>query len=98
MAGYNLYRSVTPGGAYSKVNTTLITGTSYMDDDLDSGMVFYYVVRAVDTDGDESVSSEERGATVGSRTIAPSGGNTGSTASAGGGGGGGCFINTVLAR
>ncbi len=69
VAGYNLYRSTTPGGTYSKVNTALITGTAYTDASLQSGAIFYYVVRSVDTDGDESASSEERGVTVGSRTL-----------------------------
>jgi hypothetical protein len=91
VAGYNLYRSATPGGAYSRVNTALITGTAFTDSALESGSVFYYVVRSVDEDGDESVSSEERGATVGSRALS-------TAAAAGGGGGGGCFINTVLSN
>jgi hypothetical protein len=98
VAGYNLYRSTTPGGTYSKVNAALITGTTYTDAALESGAIFYYVVRSVDTDGDESVSSEERGVTVGSRAISPAGGKVGAAASTGGSSGGGCFINTVLAR
>jgi hypothetical protein len=98
VAGYNLYRSSTPGGDYTKVNAELITGTAYTDASLESGAIFYYVVRSVDTDGDESVSSEERGVTVGSRTVSPAGGNIGPAASTGGSSGGGCFINTVLAK
>jgi hypothetical protein len=89
--GYNLYRSATPGGSYTKVNTELITETAYTDASLESGALFYYVVRSVDLDGDESVSSEERGVTVGSRTL-------GAAVGSGSSSGGGCFINTVLAR
>jgi len=91
VSGYNLYRSTTPGGAYTRVNSELITETAYTDASLEGGAIFYYVVRSVDTDGDESVSSEERGVTVGSRAL-------GSPAPDGGSSGGGCFINTVLSK
>jgi hypothetical protein len=91
VSGYNLYRSTTPGGGYTKLNSELISETTYTDDSLESGAIFYYVVRSVDAVGDESVSSEERGVTVGSRAL-------GSPVSDVGSSGGGCFINTVLAR
>jgi hypothetical protein len=83
VAGYNVYRSTSPGGSYQKVNDSLVTGTQYVDTSVGSGSTYYYVVTSVDADGDESVQSQEASATV-------------STSSAGGGGGGGgCFINTA---
>jgi hypothetical protein len=89
VAGYNLYRAKTSGGSYTKLNSELITGTTYTDADLAYGSLFYYMVISVDTDGDESVSSEERGVSTGSRTL-------GTPVPGGSSSGGGCFINTVL--
>ena len=86
VAGYNLYRGVTPGGPYEKVNAELITGTGYSDTGAVSG-TWYYVVSSVDAGGLESVKSVELSVTVGARSVGSSGD--------GGGGGGGCFISTV---
>jgi hypothetical protein len=91
VVGYNVYRSTTPSGVYTKLNSEPITGTTYTDGGLAYGNLFYYVVRSVDTNGDESVVSQEIGISTGSRTLgSPVPGNSSS--------GGGCFINTVLAR
>jgi hypothetical protein len=100
--GYNLYRSTTPGGPYTKVNTSLITGTQYDDTIVSStmaqyssssaassGTTYYYVVTSVDAQGDESVYSQE--ASGGTQSANP----PASESSGGGGGGGGCFVNTV---
>jgi hypothetical protein len=92
-SGYNLYRSMDPGGSYEKINTSLITGTEYDDTSGESGTTYYYVVSSVDSDGDESVRSQEASGT-------PDGGATPGTPGAGnplssGGGGGGCFISTA---
>jgi hypothetical protein len=62
VSGYNLYRSMTSGGDYTKVNTSLITGTEYDDTGLEEG-THYYVVTSVDSDGDESVRSQEASVT-----------------------------------
>ena len=45
--GYNLYRSTTPGGPYTKVNTSLITGTQYDDTIVSSAMAQYPMRSAV---------------------------------------------------
>jgi flagellar hook assembly protein FlgD len=58
-SGYNLYRSTTPGGPYTKVNSSAITATSYLDTGLTNGLTYYYVVVAVDSIGNESVYSNE---------------------------------------
>jgi len=89
VAGYNLYRSTRTGGGYEKLNTELITDTAYVDAGLEDGATFYYVVKAVDADGDESLPTAELSITTGSRTL------TVTTSDAAGGGGGGCFISTV---
>src|SRR5271157_5312169 len=31
VAGYNVYRSQTPGGPYTKINTALVTAVTYVD-------------------------------------------------------------------
>ena len=53
VAGYNLYRSTINGGPYTMVNTELITETMYLDTGTDNGNTYYYVLKAVDADGDE---------------------------------------------
>jgi hypothetical protein len=89
IAGYNVYRSTTPGGPYTKVNTALITGTGFTDTSAQTG-TFYYVVKSVDSDGDESSSSIELVVLAGARTV-----STTLEGGAGGGGGGGCFIGAI---
>lgn len=48
--GYNLYR--TSGGAWTKINTTLISGTVYQDNNLSDG-VYTYKVTVVDGSNNE---------------------------------------------
>jgi hypothetical protein len=86
VAGYNVYRSTSPNGAYSKLNTSLVTGTSYTDNTVQSG-TYYYVVKSVDSDGYESPGTLEMTVTIGARSVGGSGG---------GGGGGGCFVSSML--
>jgi fibronectin type 3 domain-containing protein len=59
LAGYNVYRSGTAGGPYTKINPTLLTQNSYQDTGLTNGTTYYYVVTAVDTSDNESEYSEE---------------------------------------
>lgn len=60
-AGYNVYRSPLSGGGYTKVNDAPITATTYHDasSDLRSGTAYYYVVKALDSAGNESAGSNE---------------------------------------
>lgn len=62
--GYNLYRSPVSGGGYVKVNAEPITDTTYTDNsaDLNSGQRYYYVVKALDSAGNESAPSNEASA------------------------------------
>ena len=64
VAGYNVYRSTTPGGAYVKLNPSIIQGLSYTDETVRNGVTYYYVARAVDSEGRESINSNEGAAAV----------------------------------
>ena len=54
VVGYNVYRSTTPGGPYSKINSSLDSSTLYTDSTVQSGQTYYYVSTAVDGTGMES--------------------------------------------
>ncbi len=58
LAGYNLYRRQNAGD-YAKINSSLLTQTSYTDSGLTNGETYYYVVKAVDSEGLESEASNE---------------------------------------
>ena len=58
---YNVKRSTIAGGPYETIATT-VTGTSYVDTNVTNGTTYYYVVTAVNADG-ESANSNEASAT-----------------------------------
>ncbi len=64
VAGYNVYRSTTPGGNYLRINTSLVRRFTYTDNAVASGITYYYVTRAVDDRGYESVNSNEASAVI----------------------------------
>ncbi len=64
VAGYNVYRSTVSGGAYVKINSSLVGGVSYSDSSVNSGATYYYVATAVDSSGTESVYSNEVSAVI----------------------------------
>jgi hypothetical protein len=45
--GYNIYRLILGASAYTKVNTSIVTGTTYTDNNVPSGGLITYVVKAV---------------------------------------------------
>jgi autotransporter-associated beta strand protein len=55
--GYDVYRSGTSGGPYG-LEASGITGTSYLDTGLTSGLTYYYVVTATDAYGQSLYSNE----------------------------------------
>jgi hypothetical protein len=57
--GYNVYRGTKSGGPYLRINPDLVQGLSYQDQDVKSGVTYFYVIRAVDADGLESANSSE---------------------------------------
>lgn len=64
IVGYNVYRGTTSGGPYSKVNSSLVTGTSYTDNSVQSGSTYYYVVTAVNNSSLESAYSNQATANI----------------------------------
>jgi len=54
VTGYNIYRSSAAAGPYTKLNPTLVTGTTYSDAAVASGQTYYYVSTAVDIHNLES--------------------------------------------
>jgi hypothetical protein len=64
VAGYNVYRSMTPAGNYVQINSSLVKGVTFTDNSVESGVTYYYVTRAVDALGHESVDSNEARAAI----------------------------------
>jgi hypothetical protein len=59
LAGYNVYRSTTPGSGYQRINYSLVLKPKYVDKQIIKGTTYYYVVTAVNAAGGESVYSNE---------------------------------------
>ena len=65
LRGYNVYRSGTPGGPYTKISATLSSTTLLFTDTTPlSGQKYFYVVTAMDTSGAESAASAEVTVTI----------------------------------
>lgn len=63
LAGYHVYRSTTNGSGYVQISTALVTTTSFINTGLTGGTTYYYVIRAVDTAGNQSANSVQASAT-----------------------------------
>jgi len=59
LAGYNVYRSATPGSGYQRVNYSIISEHNYTDNQIVPGQTYYYVVTAENEAGGESGYSNE---------------------------------------
>ena len=59
VVGYNAYRSMISGGPYTKLNSGLIATTTYTDQGVETANTYYYVTTAVNSQGLESVYSDE---------------------------------------
>ncbi len=59
LAGYNIYRSITPGSGYVKQNVSLLSDSNFTDSSVINGTPYYYVVTAVDDANNESGYSNE---------------------------------------
>ncbi len=57
VVGYNVYRSTSSTGTYSKINTALDPNTSYTDMSVAAGATYYYEATAVNSAGEESAPS-----------------------------------------
>ena len=62
--GYNIYRSQTSGGPYTRLNSWTIGGTAYTDTAVVVGQTYYYVATAVGQGDVESVYSNQASATI----------------------------------
>jgi fibronectin type 3 domain-containing protein len=64
VVGYNVYRGTVSGGPYTKLNTSLVGGTTYSDMTIQAGQTYYYVATAVDSSNNESLYSTQASAVV----------------------------------
>ena len=64
VAGYNVYRSATSGGPYTKINSSLVTRTKYTDSNVQAGQTYYYVTTAVSFSDIESRYSNQTKAAI----------------------------------
>jgi glycosidase len=58
-ATYNVYTSVVSGGGYGKATSSPISGTSYTATGLTNANTYYFIVKALDTAGNEGSASNE---------------------------------------
>jgi fibronectin type 3 domain-containing protein len=63
-SGFNIYRGTTSGGPYTRVDTSVVSATSYVDSGVSSGSTYYYVATEVDSSGTESAYSGEVSAKI----------------------------------
>ena len=61
IASYNVYRSPVQGGGYVKIGSA--SAASFTDSSVRNGTTYYYVVRGVDSHGNEGSASKEASAT-----------------------------------
>jgi hypothetical protein len=110
VSGYNLYRSTTSGGEYTKVNTSLITRAAYNNAGLEkantsliTGSVYNdtgleegttYYYVVTSVDSDGYESARSREVSVTPAALGLTGSGSGGGGS--GSGGGGCFISSLL--
>jgi hypothetical protein len=64
VTGYNVYRGAASGGPYTKINSSLLTATTYTDATVDAGQTYYYVATAVNSQGLESADSNQAEAVI----------------------------------
>lgn len=64
LAGYNVYRSTQSGRGYAKLTDKAITRTTFSDETAKQGVVYYYMVTAVDKAGNEGAGSMEKKALI----------------------------------
>jgi fibronectin type 3 domain-containing protein len=61
---YNIYRGTVSGGPYSMINSSPDSATTYTDSTVTSGLTYYYVVTAVNSDAQESGYSNQAQAVI----------------------------------
>ena len=61
--GFDVYRSTSSGGPFTKLNSAPVPASSYVDEDVTLGQTYYYAVVAVDTAWNQSGPSDVVSAT-----------------------------------
>jgi IPT/TIG domain len=64
VAGFNVYRSSTSGGPYTRVNSNMVSGMSFSDNAVHEGQTYYYVTTAISSSNTESGFSNQTRAIV----------------------------------
>jgi fibronectin type 3 domain-containing protein len=57
VAGYNVYRSTSANGTYSRINSSLDPNAAFTDGTVASGQTYYYAATSVTSSGMESARS-----------------------------------------
>ena len=66
LSGFNVYRSSTSGGPYTRINSTLLPATTFTDSSVQAGQTYFYVTTAVNSSNVESGYSNQ------AQTVVPS--------------------------
>jgi len=64
VSGYKIYRSTGGSSTYQLMNSSVVTGTSFADATVESGMVYDYIVESVDAAGAVSAPSNSTTVTI----------------------------------
>jgi fibronectin type 3 domain-containing protein len=64
LAGYRVYRSTRSGRGYERLTEKPLNRTTFSDETVKGGTVYFYVITAVDRSGNESARSVEKKASV----------------------------------
>ena len=64
VSGFNVYRSPTSGGPYTRVNSTTLSSMSFTDNNVQAGQTYFYVTTAVNNSNVESGYSNQAQAVV----------------------------------
>jgi fibronectin type 3 domain-containing protein len=64
VTGYNVYRSSISSGPYSKLNSPLVTSTTYVDSTVLANQTYFYVGTSVDSAANETAYSNQVSATI----------------------------------
>jgi fibronectin type 3 domain-containing protein len=65
VVGYNVYRGTASGGPYStKLTSSPVNDTNFVDSSVQSSSTYYYVATAVDSDSVESTYSNQAKAVI----------------------------------
>jgi fibronectin type 3 domain-containing protein len=64
VAGYNVYRAPSGTSSYAQVNSAVVSQTTYVDNNVQAGQTYDYIVESVDGSGTESVPSNMAAAVI----------------------------------